>query len=109
MSRVVYYCAASLDEFIAETDDTIGWLTGYEGEYEGEGVAPVEGAYDNSYEGVGALVSGAVSYEFVRTPTRTSRNGRAGGPDHCTFARGAEASGLSALAARRRFSDIRGW
>jgi hypothetical protein len=26
-AKTVYYCAASLDGYIAETDDTIAWLT----------------------------------------------------------------------------------
>jgi dihydrofolate reductase len=61
----VYYCAASLDGCIAERDDTLEWLSAYEGNYEGNGVAPVEGGYESFYEGVGALVSGSVTYEFV--------------------------------------------
>ena len=69
MSRVQYYCAATLDGYIADSNDEIDWLTGYEGTYEadeadatpmGEG-----GSYDAFYEGVGALVSGSVTYEFV--------------------------------------------
>jgi dihydrofolate reductase len=65
VTRTVYYCAASLDGFIAEADDTIGWLTGYRGSYEGNGAQPVEGGYEDFYRGVGALVSGSVTYEFV--------------------------------------------
>jgi dihydrofolate reductase len=65
MTRVVYYCAASLDGYIAETDDTIGWLMGYQGEYRGDDAAPQEGAYERFYQGVGALVSGSITYEFV--------------------------------------------
>ncbi len=61
----VVYCAASLDGYIAEADDTIGWLTGYDGEYAGGGAAPVEGGYRTFYEEVGALVSGSVTYEFI--------------------------------------------
>jgi dihydrofolate reductase len=61
---VVYYAAASLDGYIAEADDTLDWLLGYEGSYEGEDAAPARG-YDEFYEGVGALVSGSVTYEFV--------------------------------------------
>ena len=29
--RTQYYCATSLDGFIAEADDTLEWLTGYDG------------------------------------------------------------------------------
>jgi dihydrofolate reductase len=61
---VVYYAAASLDGYIAESDDTLDWLMGYQGSYEGEDAAPARG-YDEFYEGVGALVSGSVTYEFV--------------------------------------------
>jgi dihydrofolate reductase len=69
MSRTQYYCAASLDGYIAEADDTIGWLTGYQGTYEGEEAEPGPmgegGSYDAFYEEVGALVSGSTTYEFV--------------------------------------------
>ena len=62
---VQYYCAASLDGYIAEVDDTIDWLTGYEAVPPGENVSPVEGGYDDFYAEVGALVSGSVTYEFI--------------------------------------------
>jgi dihydrofolate reductase len=65
MSRVQYYCAATLDGYIAEADDTIEWLTAYDGSYEGNGAKPIEGGYESFYEGVGALVSGSVTYEFI--------------------------------------------
>ena len=65
MSRVQYYCAASLDGYIAEADDTIDWLTGYEASEPAADVETVEGGYDDFYEGVGALVSGSVTYEWV--------------------------------------------
>lgn len=69
MSRTIYYCAASLDGYIAESDDTIEWLTGYEGSYEGEGLerGPLAegGSYERFYANVGALVTGSVTYEFV--------------------------------------------
>ena len=69
MARVVYYCAASLDGYIAEADDTLEWLMGYEGSFEGDGTeaSPMSegGSYEGFYEDVGALVSGSVTYEFV--------------------------------------------
>jgi dihydrofolate reductase len=65
MSRVVYYAAMSLDGYIAESDDTLEWLMGYEGVEPGEVVQTVEGGYDEFYEDVGALVMGSVTYEFV--------------------------------------------
>ena len=69
MSKTQYYCAASLDGYIADPDDGLGWLTGYEGSFEGEGAEPSPmsegGAYERFYAGVGALVSGSTTYEFV--------------------------------------------
>jgi dihydrofolate reductase len=65
MARALYYCAASLDGFIAESDDTIEWLTGYQGSYEGPGAEPMKGSYDRFYAGVGALAMGSVTYEWV--------------------------------------------
>lgn len=70
MSRTQYYCAATLDGYIAEADDSLGWLMGYEGSFEGEGAEPGPiteggGSYERFYGGVGALVSGSATYEFV--------------------------------------------
>ena len=65
MGRTQYYCAMSLDGYIAEADDTIDWLTGYEGSYEGGEEDPGMGGYDEFYAGVGALVTGSVTYQFV--------------------------------------------
>jgi dihydrofolate reductase len=64
VAKTQYYCAASLDGFIAESDDTLDWLMKYEGSFEGD-AEPIKGAYDRYYEGVGALVMGSVTYEFV--------------------------------------------
>jgi dihydrofolate reductase len=69
MSSVQYYCAATLDGYIADADDGLAWLLGYEGEFEGEGAVPGPmgpgNAYERFYEGVGAMVSGSTTYEFV--------------------------------------------
>jgi dihydrofolate reductase len=69
MSKVQYYCAATLDGYIADANDGIEWLTGYEGSFQGEGAEapPMSegGSYERFYEDVGALVSGSVTYEFV--------------------------------------------
>ena len=69
MSMTQYYAAASLDGYIAEADDSIDWLLGYEGSFAGEGAEPspmsAGGSYERFYEGVGALVSGSTTYEFV--------------------------------------------
>ncbi len=65
MTRTQYYCATSLDGYIAEADDTLGWLLEYEGSFAGEGVEPSKGAYDRFYEGVGALIMGSATYAFI--------------------------------------------
>jgi dihydrofolate reductase len=69
MSRTQYYCAATLDGYIADADDDIEWLTGYEGTFAGESdeARPMSegGSYERFYSGVGALVSGSVTYEFI--------------------------------------------
>jgi len=69
VARTVYYCASSLDGYIAEADDSLDWLLGYEGTFEGEGAEPGPmsegGAYERFYEGVGALVSGSATYEWI--------------------------------------------
>ena len=69
MAKTQYYAAATLDGFIAEADDSLGWLMGYEGSYEGEEAEPGPmsggGSYEQFYDGVGALVSGSTTYEFV--------------------------------------------
>jgi dihydrofolate reductase len=68
-AKTQYYCAASLDGFIAETDDSLGWLLDYDGSFEDAGVEPGPmaegGAYERFYQGVGALISGATTYEFI--------------------------------------------
>jgi dihydrofolate reductase len=65
----VYYCAMSLDGFIAESDDTIDWLTGYEPPAPPTGIEPAgpefPGSYEEFYKDVGAMVSGSVTYEWV--------------------------------------------
>jgi dihydrofolate reductase len=65
VKRISYYAAPSLDGYIAGPDDSLDWLTGYEGSYDGPGAVPMKGTYDEFYEGVGAMVSGSVTYEWV--------------------------------------------
>jgi dihydrofolate reductase len=65
MPSIQYYCAATLDGYIADPDDGLDWLTGYRGSYDGRDAPPREGGYDDFYEGVGALVTGSVTYEWV--------------------------------------------
>ena len=66
MARTRYYCAASLDGFIADTDDDLDWLTGYQGSFQGEDAQPMKGSYDRFYEGIGALVMGSVTFSWIR-------------------------------------------
>jgi dihydrofolate reductase len=66
--RTQYYCAATLDGYIADAGDGIDWLTGYEGSFESAtdgGPMTEGGAYERFYADVGALVSGSVTYEFI--------------------------------------------
>jgi dihydrofolate reductase len=65
MARVLYYAAATLDGYIADSDDGLDWLTGYDGSYEGDDAEPMKGSYDAFYEGIGALVMGSTTYEWV--------------------------------------------
>ena len=65
MSGTVYYCAATLDGFIAEDDDRIEWLTGYDGFYAGPDAELMKGSYDRFYEHVGALAMGSTTYEWI--------------------------------------------
>ena len=65
MSRVIYYAAATLDGYIADPDDGIEWLTGYNGSYDGDDAEAMKGSYDDFYEGIGALVMGSTTYEWV--------------------------------------------
>jgi dihydrofolate reductase len=66
VARSVYYAAMTLDGFIAEVDDTLEWLMGYDGpSYEGEDANPMKGSYDAFFEGIGALVMGSATYEFL--------------------------------------------
>src|SRR4051812_14492162 len=65
MSKTQYYAAATLDGYIAEADDTLGWLLDYDGSYEGGDAQPIKGSYEDFYDEVGALVSGSTTYEWV--------------------------------------------
>ncbi|HEY6637578.1 MAG TPA: dihydrofolate reductase family protein [Solirubrobacterales bacterium] len=65
MSLVRYYAAQTLDGYIAESDDTLDWLLKYEGHYEGADSDEKMAGYDAFYEGIGALVMGSATYEFV--------------------------------------------
>jgi dihydrofolate reductase len=69
VARTVYYAASSLDGYVAEADDSLDWLLGYEGSFDYEtgepGPMSEGGSYERFYEGVGALVAGSVTYEWI--------------------------------------------
>ena len=65
MSLVRYYAAQTLDGYIAEVDDGLDWLTGYEGSFEGADSDEKMAGYDAFYEAIGALVMGSVTYEWM--------------------------------------------
>jgi dihydrofolate reductase len=65
LSLVRYYVAATLDGYIAESDDSIDWLTSYEGHFENADSDAGQAGYEAFYEGIGALVMGSVTYEWV--------------------------------------------
>jgi dihydrofolate reductase len=59
MTRTVYYVASSLDGFIADEHDGLDWLFQF-------GFEAFQDHYDRFLAGVGALVMGSTTYEFVR-------------------------------------------
>jgi dihydrofolate reductase len=69
VATTVYYCASSLDGYIAEADDSIDWLLGYEGAFEHEAAEPTPmsegGAYEAFYARVRALIMGSATYEWI--------------------------------------------
>jgi dihydrofolate reductase len=64
VARTQYFCAATLDGFIADDNDEIDWLQGFESGYEGPG-EKVQDAINSYIEGVGALVMGSSTYEYI--------------------------------------------
>lgn len=64
MGKTQYFCAATLDGYIADSGDGIDWLQGFESGYEGPGEKVLD-AIDAYLEGVGALVMGSSTYEFI--------------------------------------------
>ncbi|MEJ6490133.1 dihydrofolate reductase family protein [Leucobacter sp. USCH14] len=59
MTRTVYYTATTLDGFIADPDDSLDWLLRQPQESGGVG------DYEEFIGGVGALVMGSTTYEWV--------------------------------------------
>ena len=58
MGKFQYFTAVSLDGFIATEDDSLAWLF-----HEGQDGTP--GRYEEFYAGVGCLVMGGTTYEWV--------------------------------------------
>ena len=66
MAGTVYYAAMSLDGYIAEPEEKLDWLTEFEGPgYAGADGGDVAASYPAFMEGVGALVMGSKTYEFI--------------------------------------------
>jgi dihydrofolate reductase len=65
-SETVYYAAVSLDGFIAEPEEKLTWLMGFEGQdFDGEGVRPIEEDYPAFIADVGSVAMGSKTYEFI--------------------------------------------
>jgi dihydrofolate reductase len=58
MARTLYYVASSIDGFIADADDRIDWLLQF-------GFETFEAHYQRFLAGIGAMVMGAATYEFL--------------------------------------------
>jgi dihydrofolate reductase len=63
--RVQYYCAATLDGFIADSDDGIDWLTGYRPPDPPPDLKRDTSSYDEFYAGIGTLIMGSATYEWL--------------------------------------------
>ena len=66
VSRTVYYAATTLDGFIAEPEEKLEWLTGFEGSgYAGDGGDDFASSYPEFVKTIGALVMGSRTYDFI--------------------------------------------
>jgi dihydrofolate reductase len=59
VTRTVYYTATTLDGFIADAEDSLAWLFVQDQDTKG----PLN--YDDFFAGVGALVMGSTTYEWL--------------------------------------------
>lgn len=59
MTRVIFYTATTLDGFLADDADSLDWL------FRVPGAAEAEGSFPAFLEGIGALVMGSTTYEWV--------------------------------------------
>ncbi|WP_431277417.1 dihydrofolate reductase family protein [Leifsonia poae] len=58
MARTIYYVASSIDGFIADAHDRIDWLLQF-------GFEAYDAHYQRFLSGIGAIVMGAATYEFL--------------------------------------------
>jgi dihydrofolate reductase len=64
MVRTLYYVASSIDGFIADSDDRIDWLLQF-------GFETFDEHYQRFLAGIGAIVMGAGTYEFLIADANT--------------------------------------
>ncbi|CBJ79253.1 conserved hypothetical protein [Xenorhabdus bovienii str. Jollieti] len=62
MSKLIYYVAATMDGYIATEDHGLGWLEAFT---LGDDATP----YDEFYQGIGAAIMGAGTYEWIMKNT----------------------------------------
>lgn len=60
MGKVLYYVASSLDGYIATEDHSLDWLLAF-------GFEAFQSHFDRFMAGVGSLVMGSATYEWIRT------------------------------------------
>jgi dihydrofolate reductase len=65
MATLTYYTATTLDGFIADPDDSLAWLFAQGGEDAGEATAGNPLGYHAFIAGIGAIVMGSTTYEWV--------------------------------------------
>ena len=65
MTQNIYYVASSLDGFIADADNGIDWLLGF-------GFESFQEHYDEFLAGIGAIVMGSATYDFMLGESVTS-------------------------------------
>lgn len=64
MTRTIYYTATSLDGFIADPEESLGWLLSRHSDEDG----PM--GYRRFIAGIGALAMGATTYRWVQRQER---------------------------------------
>ena len=70
MSRVIYNTATTLNGFLADDEDSLSWL------FVVPGAEQAETDFSGFLAGIGALVMGSTTYEWIvaaRRPARASR------------------------------------